>query len=120
MRRAFRDREGVLPALAAAAAHLVPAEIARDVVDAVQGLEEIARQHHILDQLGHVTVADHVTIGGGERKVLEQGLAPERTAGVHPELDVPDQILERAPAVSDRSEERRVGKECRSRWSPYH
>src|SRR2546425_3172847 len=26
-----------------------------------------------------------------------------------------------APApVADRSEERRVGKECRSRWSPYH
>ena len=24
------------------------------------------------------------------------------------------------PAVSERSEERRVGKECRSRWSPYH
>ena len=23
-------------------------------------------------------------------------------------------------AESDRSEERRVGKECRSRWSPYH
>src|SRR5256884_7542257 len=23
-------------------------------------------------------------------------------------------------AISDRSEERRVGKECRSRWSPYH
>src|SRR5256885_11454075 len=23
-------------------------------------------------------------------------------------------------AVYDRSEERRVGKECRSRWSPYH
>ena len=22
--------------------------------------------------------------------------------------------------VMDRSEERRVGKECRSRWSPYH
>ena len=22
--------------------------------------------------------------------------------------------------TSDRSEERRVGKECRSRWSPYH
>jgi len=25
-----------------------------------------------------------------------------------------------APAESERSEERRVGKECRSRWSPYH
>src|SRR3989475_7542784 len=24
------------------------------------------------------------------------------------------------PATTDRSEERRVGKECRSRWSPYH
>src|SRR6266487_2088436 len=24
------------------------------------------------------------------------------------------------PADSERSEERRVGKECRSRWSPYH
>ena len=24
------------------------------------------------------------------------------------------------PAMAIRSEERRVGKECRSRWSPYH
>src|SRR5256885_9658014 len=33
--------------------------------------------------------------------------------------DVAD--LEREDAVGvDRSEERRVGKECRSRWSPYH
>ena len=24
------------------------------------------------------------------------------------------------PECADRSEERRVGKECRSRWSPYH
>ena len=33
------------------------------------------------------------------------------------------QIIERAgiaPEDIDRSEERRVGKECRSRWSPYH
>src|SRR2546429_10025132 len=29
-------------------------------------------------------------------------------------IDVP------VPAVAFRSEERRVGKECRSRWSPYH
>src|SRR2546422_4628966 len=28
--------------------------------------------------------------------------------------------LERDNAVTHRSEERRVGKECRSRWSPYH
>ena len=24
------------------------------------------------------------------------------------------------PSLGERSEERRVGKECRSRWSPYH
>src|SRR2546427_12580707 len=28
--------------------------------------------------------------------------------------------LERLGVTKDRSEERRVGKECRSRWSPYH
>src|SRR5688572_33215607 len=33
-----------------------------------------------------------------------------------------DVLLERGedPALVVRSEERRVGKECRSRWSPYH
>ena len=30
-----------------------------------------------------------------------------------------DSVLSR-PAGRPRSEERRVGKECRSRWSPYH
>ena len=28
--------------------------------------------------------------------------------------------IERKKSKCDRSEERRVGKECRSRWSPYH
>src|ERR1044071_8328618 len=28
--------------------------------------------------------------------------------------------LDNLTAINDRSEERRVGKECRSRWSPYH
>src|SRR3989454_8448008 len=29
-------------------------------------------------------------------------------------------VLLASPAALKRSEERRVGKECRSRWSPYH
>ena len=29
-------------------------------------------------------------------------------------------FVEEVDVESDRSEERRVGKECRSRWSPYH
>ena len=35
-----------------------------------------------------------------------------------PALDCPFAVGE--AAVEERSEERRVGKECRSRWSPYH
>ena len=31
-----------------------------------------------------------------------------------------DQRFGNAFIMKDRSEERRVGKECRSRWSPYH
>src|SRR3712207_8114353 len=47
--------------------------------------------------------------------VGEQGAA--RLAGEHRRGD-PDAGRNRPPAP--RSEERRVGKECRSRWSPYH
>src|SRR5207249_9751938 len=45
-----------------------------------------------------------------------------------PRRDRPDRPLAKAaqaaraspPACAARSEERRVGKECRSRWAPYH
>ena len=30
------------------------------------------------------------------------------------------QVVKAKGRLSNRSEERRVGKECRSRWSPYH
>jgi len=36
----------------------------------------------------------------------------------YPAIDYQDAYYYAAP--KDRSEERRVGKECRSRWSPYH
>src|SRR2546422_6381581 len=32
----------------------------------------------------------------------------------------PSAYEQEAAAIAPRSEERRVGKECRSRWSPYH
>ena len=43
------------------------------------------------------------------------------TSGIQEEIG--DEESEYAPQTRDvylRSEERRVGKECRSRWSPYH
>src|SRR3712207_5270671 len=34
--------------------------------------------------------------------------------------ELPESSLSELGELYDRSEERRVGKECRSRWSPYH
>ena len=31
-----------------------------------------------------------------------------------------DEVTDKTQLDASRSEERRVGKECRSRWSPYH
>ena len=42
------------------------------------------------------------------RRALKGGDAPSKTE------------LKAQSAQTTRSEERRVGKECRSRWSPYH
>src|SRR5574337_1798989 len=50
------------------------------------------------------------------------GLLMTGGADIHPSF-YGETILERCGAIDearDRSEERRVGKECRSRWSPYH
>src|SRR5256885_16311602 len=46
------------------------------------------------------------------RDLLKNGLAIEKLVLV--------QAWHEAADLFDRSEERRVGKECRSRWSPYH
>src|SRR3712207_7363458 len=50
--------------------------------------------------------------GSGPQKRKVRNLSENPHVGVHPEIkDV---------VILERSEERRVGKECRSRWSPYH
>src|SRR3712207_8380153 len=59
------------------------------------------------------------------RRQLDRDLHffPVLLDGLHRQsVEVVDGItLELPPIrVEDRSEERRVGKECRSRWSPYH
>src|SRR5688572_983733 len=48
---------------------------------------------------------------------VEQHLGENRVRAVAMK---PTDGLQRGMRVIDRSEERRVGKECRSRWSPYH
>src|SRR2546430_9696192 len=43
-----------------------------------------------------------------------------QAAGGLPAVQAPTQAVATAISFAERSEERRVGKECRSRWSPYH
>src|SRR2546430_17364857 len=53
--------------------------------------------------------------------VIERlGLAEEVRNLAHGVLDAVEFISIRGQNLRIRSEERRVGKECRSRWSPYH
>src|SRR3712207_9088274 len=54
-----------------------------------------------------VAVADRVRAAEG----------PLHHLGRRPDADARHRLQ---PALQVRSEERRVGKECRSRWSPYH
>ena len=49
-------------------------------------------------------------ISQGKNMFLAESLLDKKRVPVYP----------RDKVVSLRSEERRVGKECRSRWSPYH
>ena len=48
--------------------------------------------------------------------VLDESLAPKTLKDFKGKI----KVIYVTPSLLCRSEERRVGKECRSRWSPYH
>src|SRR5574341_2200933 len=53
--------------------------------------------------------------GGGYAVHAEFNVVPQNLLAT-----LPDEVDFESAAFTTRSEERRVGKECRSRWSPYH
>ena len=62
----------------------------------------------------------HIDLARGQRHNLPFAQQPEVELSVEGEGPV---VVVDGEAMTDsvfRSEERRVGKECRSRWSPYH
>src|SRR5215813_7200746 len=61
----------------------------------------------------YATITGHLSIVG---KIAELSQAAVRIKGSGCEM----LLYFRETSNFDRSEERRVGKECRSRWSPYH
>ena len=56
----------------------------------------------------------------GDALVLHYLIHGKPLVGRHEALLLPAHIVPGKEGLDDRSEERRVGKECRSRWSPYH
>src|SRR2546425_12506520 len=65
----------------------------------------------------------HVIAGDSSRQVEEQLKGPPRQRIFEPGkvfLLQATSPTQRNRLTGNRSEERRVGKECRSRWSPYH
>ena len=53
---------------------------------------------------------------------MQRIISPSMLSADFGHLERDTQMIDRSAAewVHIRSEERRVGKECRSRWSPYH
>src|SRR2546429_4879986 len=80
------------------------------------------------DWSSDVCSSDLVRFHGPEPLVLVQPVFTPHRDGDGPEWPRPPpapppprgEAFLNAPAQPRRSEERRVGKECRSRWSPYH
>src|SRR2546422_8791190 len=64
-------------------------------------------------------VADRLVVDGAVLHVRPMGLGHLHPVAVRLEAPV-EHPFRLALLRRDRSEERRVGKECRSRWSPYH
>src|SRR5258708_19092275 len=66
-------------------------------------------------------VGNDVSAGASQTLILHwNGTRWTRVASPNPGGPAHDNSLSAAAVTSARSEERRVGKECRSRWSPYH
>ena len=62
-------------------------------------------------------------LGGGLLSLVRPALNELEPGGMLAVLSRSTSVREDLPSwcrVERRSEERRVGKECRSRWSPYH
>src|SRR3712207_6783722 len=79
--------------------------------------KEIAGQLHLSYAQSHQELIDQVDF-------IILGIKPQLFETVLSPLQFKQPIMSMAAGISldrlARSEERRVGKECRSRWSPYH
>src|SRR3970040_2556656 len=74
-------------------------------------------------RLGMANLKDsYARVKDSELFLVNTHISPYKQADrfTQPEPDRTRKLLLHQQEISKRSEERRVGKECRSRWSPYH
>src|SRR3989442_14937317 len=95
--------------------------------DAVRSAGEFHRRLGLTGVI--LTKLDGDARGGAALSIAKVSGAPVKFVGLGEKYDAlegfyPERIVSRVLGMGDimslRSEERRVGKECRSRWSPYH
>ena len=70
-----------------------------------------------------IDLRDQARLGGGIDRIMKQHNQGKYTARERIEMVLDEGSFEEFDMFVKhrcRSEERRVGKECRSRWSPYH
>ena len=103
-------------------------EVRAGDIAAVVGLKEVTTGETLTDQSAPIILERMVFPEPVIRQAVEpkskadqekMGLALSRLAAEDPSFRVHTDE-ESGQTIRSRSEERRVGKECRSRWSPYH
>ena len=67
-------------------------------------------RRHLYTDEGKLRSFVNVYVNDDDIRYLEKDATPLKNGDV----------VSIVPSIAGRSEERRVGKECRSRWSPYH
>src|SRR5271157_6243213 len=102
-----------------------PIPFRKSVAIAAQIADGLAKAHEIGIVHRDLKPENLMVSGDGTVKVLDFGLAKLRKLDQARSSDATTTITEHGTVMGtvgymSRSEERRVGKECRSRWSPYH
>src|SRR2546422_1885791 len=120
-----RALENPGPRLAVVARVHGPAPVARILPEIEREAPAVERQQQRDSRIGGKGGRD-VSDDAREREAAEPGARQPGGGRAHGDAErqaggpIPVEFRARPASTDDRSEERRVGKECRSRWSPYH
>ena len=85
----------------------------------MQGFVHICKSINVIHHINKLKNKNHMIISIDAEKGFKKIQHPFMIKTLQ-KVGIEGTYLNIIKAIYDRSEERRVGKECRSRWSPYH